>query len=164
MVADIRLQCGERDITGVRLTIGLDLIRCTRRKGGRPLEVGHRAIELADGDVAVATVAKEARIRRKARGPVTEFGDGLAVAAEVREAPSHPDARISVAWRARQRQPRRGKVRFEAATHVLGLRRRDEGRAQERRRFARRLDEGHNYEHRCQAAQHHRYADCSRTG
>ena len=91
VVADVRLQRGERDALSVWLAVGLDLIGLAGDQRLRTLEVGDRLIELTHGDVPVTAMPQESGVGGEALHAVGKDPDCLTVPAEIRGAPADPD-------------------------------------------------------------------------
>ena len=100
---------------------------------------GERVARSRAGDVSCSD--RDRHRRRK----VPDSGCGAAGCAHCCVVGTSAQRRL-IAQCGERHLPRRGKVRFEAAPHVLGLRRRDKGSTQGRRRSTRRSDEGQKYE------------------
>jgi hypothetical protein len=91
VVPDIRVRGAARLAVPVRRAVRLDFVRDVRDERRGLLEIGNGAVELADGDVAVAPMPMELVRCRVQRDALREGINRVAVTPQVGLTPAQPD-------------------------------------------------------------------------
>lgn len=134
VVPDVVGQRGPRDAGGIGRAVGFDLVRLAGDQFRGVFEVALRMHEVAGGDVAMATMAVQARVVRPACDALVEHGDRLLVAPQVAESTRDPDQCVGIVRMRGEVRAGSGQVGFQRVLvrHRIGRVQRFPGQRRDR--------------------------------